>query len=268
MMSIQAFEVSIVTMYIKIFTACVCLLTLLSPAPVLADDAEMIKSIMTLRADVEGLYTSIDENKESYKAQMKSLNLQIADSEAQINRLDTSIKLADQELQKIRDKIEHTSTDNVELKPMLNDAFTLLERSIREGLPFKVPERLAALAKIRSDLRQNIITDERALALLWAGFEDNIRLTSEIGLFKQAITIDEQNVLAQVAKIGTVMLFFATPDNRVGYVVKDDGLYTYKTVIDKEKRESIVALFDALTKQIRTGYFTIPNALVLTGGTL
>ena len=72
--------------------------------------------------------------------------------------------------------------------------------------------------------------------------------------------------MAEVAKIGSVMLFFATPDNRVGYVVKDGDGYTYKTVRDKEERESILALFDALTKQIRTGYFTIPNALVLTGG--
>ena len=254
------------TMHIKIFTACVCLITLLSPAMGQADDAEMVKSIMALRADVEALYTEIDENKENYKAQMKSLSLQIADSEAQINRLNTQIKLADQELQKVRDKIATASTGDVVLKPMLNEAFILLESSIRSGLPFKVPERLAALEKIESDLEQKRITDERALALLWASYEDNIRLTSEIGLFKQKITVDGQNVLAEVAKIGSVMLFFATPDNRVGYVAREGDGYTYKTVKDQGKRESIVALFDALSKQIRTGYFTIPNALVLTGG--
>lgn len=257
-----------VTRHIKIFTACMCFMTLFFPDPGSADDAEMVKSIMGLRADVEALYTQVDENKESYKAQMKSLNLQIADTEAQINRIDTSIKLADQELQKIQDKIANTSTANVELKPLLNEACAMLERSIREGLPFKVPERLEALEKIKSDLTQETITDERALALLWASYEDNIRMTSEIGLFKQKITIDGKNVLAEVAKIGSVMLFFTTPDNRVGYVAKDGGEYTYKTVKDKEKRESILALFDALTKQIRTGYFRIPNALVLTGGSL
>jgi chromosome segregation ATPase len=241
---------------------------LLFPASGLADDAEMIQSIMALRADVEALYTKIDENKERYKAQMKSLSLQIADSEAQINRINTSIKLADQELQKIQDKIAGTSTGNDELKPVLTEAFAMLERSIRAGLPFKVPERLAALEKIKSDHAQKMITDERALARLWASYEDNIRLTSEIGLFKQKITIDGEGVLAQVAKIGSVMLFFATPDDRVGYVVKDGNGYTYQTAKDKEKRESILALFDALTKQIRTGYFRIPNALVLTGGSL
>jgi len=254
-------------MYIKIFVAFMCFLTApLSPALGLTDDAEMVESIMALRTDVEALYTKIDENKESYKAEMKSLTLQIADSEAQINRADTSIKLADQELQKIQDKIEKTSAGNVELKPMLSDAFTLLERSIREGFPFKVPERLAALEKIKSDLMEKTITDERALALLWTSYEDNIRLTSEIGLFKQRIEIDGQNVLAQVAKIGSAMLFFETPDDRIGYVTRDGAGYAYKVVSDKANRESILALFDALAKQIRTGYFTVPNALVLTGG--
>ena len=254
------------TMYIKIFSAWVCLMALLVPASGLADDAAMVKSIMDLRADVEALYTEIDEKKEDYKAQMKSLSLQIADSEAQINRLNTSIKLENQELEKIQGKIAETSGDHVELQPMLNNAFTILESSIREGLPFKSPDRLAALEKIKSELKQKTITEERALALLWASCEDNIRLTSEIGLFKQKITIDGQNVLAEVAKVGSVMLFFATPDKRVGYVIKDGVGYTYKTVSDKEKRESIATLFDALSKQIRTGYFTIPNALVLTGG--
>ena len=254
-------------MHIKIFSVFVCLTALLSPALGLAEDEEMVKSIMDLRADVEALYTKIDEKKEDYKAQMKSLSLQISDTEAQINRLETSIKLKEQELQKIQDKIATKSTDNFELKPVLNDAFAMLEKSIREGLPFKVPERLAALEKIKSDLKTGTITDERALALLWSNYEDNIRLTSEIGLFKQKIEIEGEEVLAQVAKVGTVMLFFSTPDNRVGYVTEDGAGYTYKTVNSEKKREAIAALFDALAKQIRTGYFTIPNALVLTGGT-
>jgi hypothetical protein len=249
------------------FTAFLCLAALLSPVPALAEDEEMVKTIMDLRADVEALYTQIDENKEDYKAQMKSLSLQISDAEAQINRIETSIKLKEQELQNLRKKIAGKSTNNIDLKPVLNEAFAILEKRIREGLPFQVPQRLASLEKIRSDLRSGTITDERALALLWSNYEDNIRMTSEIGLFKQKINIEGEKVLAQVAKVGTVMLFFSTPDDRVGYVTGDGPGYTYKTVNDEEKRESIVAFFDALNKQIRTGYFTIPNALVLTGGT-
>ena len=254
------------TMYIKIFIASMGIMTLFSPASGLADDAEMIQSIMALRADVEALYTRLDENKENYKAQMKSLALQIADSEAQINRVNTSMQLADLDLQKIQIQIANTATENVELRPLLKYAFDILEANIREGLPFKTPERITALEKIKSDLKENLITEERALAMLWASYEDNIRLTSEIGLFKQNIKLDGQTILATVAKIGSVMLFFSTPDKTVGYVSKYGDGYTYKTVQDKEQKKMILALFDGLQKQIRTGYFTLPNALFFKGG--
>jgi hypothetical protein len=61
------------------------------------------------------------------------------------------------------------------------------------------------------------------------------------------------------------MMFFATPDNKVGYVKKSGEKYAYVTVEDSEAREQIIDLFDSLQKQIRTGYFTLPNALLLRG---
>ena len=51
-----------------------------------AGDDKMVQSIMELRSEVEALYTQIDNNKDAYKAQMKSYALQISDNEAQINR--------------------------------------------------------------------------------------------------------------------------------------------------------------------------------------
>jgi len=240
-------------------------ITLFSTSLHAQSDEQIVGSIMKLRADVESLYTKIDENKENYKAQMKSIALQSADSEAQINRKSTSIKLADLELQKIKVKIASTSTSNIELKPLLNSSFSLLENSIKDGIPFKVQPRLLSLQKIKADLKEGLITQEKALALLWVSYDDNIRLTKEIGLFKQNIKVDGINVLAQVAKIGSVMMYFSTPNNQVGYVVKDSTGYSYKVATAEEDVKNIVALYDALQKNIRTGYFKLPNALVLKG---
>lgn len=224
-------------------------------------DEDMVKSIMELRADVESLYTQIDENKEAYKAQMKSLALQNADTDAQINRKTTSIKLAELELQKVKLKIANTSTKSFELKPLINDIYNKLEKSIKNGLPFKVEQRLNTIKKIQNDLTENTITQERALALLWASYDDNIRLTKEIGLFKQHIQLEDKKILARVAKLGSVMLYFQAPDKRVGYAVKENNSYSYKVVNNEDDIKQINSLFDALHKQIRTGYFTIPNTL-------
>ena len=45
-----------------------------------SNDDNMVKSIMELRAQVEALYTQIDDNKDAYNSQMKSYALQISDN--------------------------------------------------------------------------------------------------------------------------------------------------------------------------------------------
>ena len=237
--------------------------TLFSSSLMAQNSEELVKSIMKLRGDVETLYTQIDENRDYYKSQMKSLSMQSADSEAQINRHNTSIKLASTQLQEIENKIANTSSDSVELKPLVLDAISTLASVINEGIPFKVEERLASLGKIKTQLETNEITQERALAQVWASYDDTIRLTKEIGLFKQQIDLDGRKILAKVAKLGSVMMYFSTPDERVGYVTKNASKYEYKIITNPQDIKAVNNLFDALQKQIRTGYFSLPNALVL-----
>jgi DNA repair exonuclease SbcCD ATPase subunit len=237
--------------------------TLFAPSAFAQNNEEIIQSIMKLRADAESLYTSIDENKESYKYQMKSLAMQSADTEAQINRQETAIKLAENQLKEIESKIAAKTSSNTDLKPLLNDTMNQLEENIKSGFPFKVEERVAEITKIKEQLKEGTISEEKALSLVWANYDDSLRVTKEIGLFKHEINLNGKNILAKVAKIGSVMMFFSTPDDKVGYVTKEGSKYNYKIITDPKDVKNIVALFDALQKNIRTGYFTLPNALVL-----
>jgi len=228
-----------------------------------ADTENIVKSIMKLRADVESLYTKIDDNKDVYKAEMKSNAMQSADSEAQINRQETALKLAESELSKVQKKIEEASSKNESIKPMLLEAIHNLRAIIEKGIPFKTKERLADLATLQKNLIDEVVTEEKALLLIWASYDDTIRLTKEIGLFKQEIVLEGEPKMAKIAKLGSVMMYFATPDDQVGYVVKKGEDYSYKVVTNKEEIVKIVNLFDSLQKQIRTGFFSLPNALIL-----
>ncbi|MDM5271542.1 DUF3450 family protein [Sulfurovum sp. zt1-1] len=234
-------------------------------SPQLMAEDEMVKSIMELRSEVEALYSQIDNNKDAYKSQMKSYALQISDNEAQINRQETALKLTQQNIEKIEQKLEAAGSTTVDLKPIIEDALTSLEKEIKAGIPFKIDERVAALHQIKSDLENKNITQEKALALTWASYDDALRLTKEIGQFKQEITLDGKATMAKIAKVGSVMMFFATPDDRVGYVKQNGDNYDYVVTTDSTERDQIVELFDALQKQIRTGYFTLPNALLTRG---
>ncbi|MCW8820976.1 MAG: DUF3450 domain-containing protein [Sulfurovum sp.] len=229
------------------------------------NDENMVESIMKLRADVESLYTKIDENKDAYKSQMKSYSLQISDNEAQINRQETSLKLTAQNLEKVEAELKAIGSSSKDIKPMIYEALTSLATEIKAGIPFKLEDRLAALTKIKTDLKNGDIIQEKALALTWASYDDALRLTKEIGLFKQEITVNDEAKIAKIAKIGSVMMFFATLDDKVGYVKQEGKVYKYVTVTEETQRTQIIKLFDALQKQIRTGYFTLPNALLLKG---
>lgn len=240
-------------------------IALSSSAVYAADNAEMIKSIMKLRADVEGLYTQIDENKDNYKSQMKSYAMQIADNEAQINRKETALKIANAESAKIEEQMAKKGASTNDLTPMLTIAIDNLEKIVKAGIPFKTDDRVADLKKIKTDLKSGNITQEKALSLVWASYDDALRLTKEVGLFKQQIKIGEDQKLAKVAKIGTAMMFFMTPDDQVGYVKNNGAIYEYVVASDDKSKKQIHTLFDALQKQIRTGYFNLPNALIVAG---
>jgi len=254
-----------ITIQKKVLFSMVAFGTLCSSSLLAQNNENIIKSIMTLRGDVESLYTKIDENKDAYKSQMKSYSLQISDNEAQINRQETSLKLTAQNLEKIEAELKEIGSNSKDIKPMIQNALLTLAKEIKVGIPFKVEERLAALVKITTDLKSGDITQEKALALTWANYDDALRLTKEIGLFKQEISLDNEAKLAKIAKIGSVMMFFSTLDEKVGYVKQEGDAYTYVAVTDEAHKTQIVKLFDALQKQIRTGYFSLPNALILRG---
>lgn len=229
-------------------------------------EANLVDSIMSLRADVESLYSKVQENKDAHKAQMKSFAMQKADLEAQINRKETALKQVALEIENTQKGIEKVSEKNEDIKPLLLSSLDELKQQINKGLPFKLTERNADLDKIQSQLESGAITPERALSQLWASYEDALRLTKENGLFKQEILIDGKEKLGEVAKLGSIMMFFRTPDGDMGYVKKHDGDYQYVVATKDSEQKNITALFDALKKQIRTGYFTLPNALALTEG--
>ena len=219
---------------------------------------------MKLRADVEQLDASINDEKDTYKAGMKSLLRQKNDLESVVAREDLKIKQIERELDKVRKEITEAGKNTEGLKPLLLDALTLMETNIKGSIPFKTPERLADIAKIKSQLEEGLVTPQKALALTWNAYGDAIRMSKENGIFKQTVNIDGQDRLAEVARIGTVGMFFKLPDNTVGYASKDVTGWYFKESVSKTEQDNILALFDSFKKQIRSGYFTLPNAIVMT----
>jgi len=227
-----------------------------------ASSQNLAESLMKLRADVERLDSAIVEEKTTYNSSLRSLMRQKDDLSAVVAREDLQIKQTQQDLDKIRKEISEASKNSEGLKPLLLEALDALSQNIQESIPFKTDARLADVAKIKDQIQQDLVSPQKGLALTWNAYTDSMRMTKENGLFKQTITLNGEDRLAEIARVGTMMLFFKTPDEEVGYALKSGSVYSYTKVQDKAQKEQILALFDAFKKQIRTGYFTLPNALL------
>jgi hypothetical protein len=113
------------------------------------------------------------------------------------------------------------------------------------------------LEELEALIVSNTISSERALNKIWSFVEDEISLTKTNTIHKQTIEIEGEEKLVDVAKIGMVMLFFQTAEDRVGYLEESEFRYA-----SKEEEKLILGLFDSIKKGIRAGYFQIPNKIL------
>lgn len=236
---------------------------LLSSTMLSANSDNMAESLMKLRAEVEHLDTQINDEKDAYKSSMKSLSIQKSELEAMVSREDLKIKQINKELSDIQAKIVAASKNSQGLKPIVIEAIDNLSAMMKTSIPFKTSERVESVEKIKQQLNDSLITPQKALSQVYNAYNDEIRMTKENGIFKQTIVLNSEEKLAEIARIGTAMMFFKTPNDTVGYVVKNGNSWTYQEELNKEKQTEILSIFDAFKKQIRTGYFTLPNALIL-----
>jgi len=234
----------------------------LAALPLLANTSEnLAESLIQLRSEVESLHTKLDDAKDSYKNQMKSYAMTRSDLEASLSREDLKIQQLQQALVKTQERIKAQNASSSGLKPVLLDALNLLEQSIKSGIPFKTADRLAQVTEIRDQVTNDLIMPEKALSRIWAVYEDQLRMSKENGMFSQNIVLEGNERLADVVRIGSVMMYFKTSDERMGYVQRQNGGYAWQEVVDPAQKEQIALLFDAMKKQIRSGYFTLPNGL-------
>jgi hypothetical protein len=157
-------------------------------------------------------------------------------------------------------ELEQFSTRGSELVPAVHDSIEKIRGTVRAGLPFHVTERLQELLELDQQLTGGVVTPEAATARLWAFTEDELRLARENGLDRQVVTVDGVEVLADVARLGMVALYFRTDGGVVGTAVKNpDGTWAWRKLEGRDAQKSVDTLFEKLAHGIRSGSFVLPN---------
>ena len=231
-------------------------------ASVQAEDAEALaKALSKLRIETEALSQDVEGRRDEMKNRLRAVAAQKAELEMELAREEMRLKqLRMEKAERVAKTADDTNRDAL-LEPVVMRSIDILKTAAEGGLPFKVEERVDELEKLRRKKTEGLLTSADAVARLWDRVEDELRLAGENGIYRQTVTVDGEEMLVDVARIGMVMLFYKTKDGRVGKAVKENGAWNFEPLTSPEDKQRVELLFDSFKKQIRTGFFELPEAL-------
>jgi phage shock protein A len=240
------------------------LMLLLLSSPVVKGSSveNLARSLAKIRGEVETLQTQLDTEKEKHGSRMARLNSQLADLSVEERRQKMNIEKLQNSIEKMTENAKKAEQSGETLKPVLLTVIAEYKRHIQTGFPFMMDDRIKALDDLEHNVANQLIDPNKAVSQAWSLIEDEIRLSKENGIYQQTILLNGEKVLVDIAKLGTVFLFFQTKDNRSGMARPSaEGGWRFETVENTDEIERIKVLFDSLKKQIRQGYFELPNPL-------
>lgn len=221
---------------------------------------DLAERLIALRSQVESLYDAIEAKQQDRRNRMNALTQRVASLESEIQSKELQLRRLKASIDEQREKNRHANTSAAAITPTFESVANLLTRYIDESLPFKGKARKKSVADLVAQVRKGDISAPQGLARLWGLYEDEFRVTRENGLFTQEIVVDGKEQLSDVIRLGSVMLFFRTDTGLVGFADRSGGSWSYKAAEGTDAQQ-IEALFDAFEKQVRSGFFEIPNAL-------
>jgi len=232
-----------------------------APPPEPARLRQWAEQLAELRAEVEGLASELALMKDDPRSRMRSLQAERGDLESRVRREELRIEQLRQEAARVREATEIDAATTEALAPVLLESLDRVSAQIDAGLPFRTSDRKQEVERLRSQLEGGLLPPGKVASRLWQLVEDELRLSRESGLYKQVLPLAGDEVLAEVARIGMVGMYFRTEDGRLGVARAGPAGWTYDVLDGPDDRRLVAELFDALKKQIRVGYFELPQLL-------
>lgn len=220
---------------------------------------QLRQELISLRSKVESLHAKLQRKRESFRIKQRSLASQKAELKASLRREQLAVKQLEKALAEQRQAARAAGAVSEALKPVVFDAIRALAQHIKTGLPFKRQQRLLALVELKRSLETGAITSQQAVNRLWGFYQDEYRLTGDTGIHTQVIRVNGEKRLVDVVKVGMMLLYYRTDNGLYGQAALTPEGWRFVAIKDEEARQHIDTLFNSLRKQIRVGYFTLPN---------
>ena len=217
--------------------------------------------LIKMRGQVDELQSELNIRREEHRNRMAYLAAQQSDMEATRNREELRVRQLQKDLDESQAQSAAAGSSSEVLAPIVSGYIRQLRDQVENGFPFKRGERTAALDELDLQLGSGAISAQRAINRLWVFVEDEIRLSRENAIYTQSIPLNGENVLVDVIKLGNAMMYFRTRDLKYGRAVDTPSGWSFQLLDSTRDQEQVANLYDSLRKQIRQGYFELPNAL-------
>ena len=222
--------------------------------------------VAALRTEVETLNTNVGLAKEELTADLRAAAGQQAELEAAVRRQELRLeRLLGDEQAALREVEKQSRGAGEALEQEVRTGIHAFRGHVKRSLPFQSEARLKALAELEAHLNATTLPVEQVAARLWAFAEDERRLTRENAIGRQVATIDGDEILVDIARLGMIAMYFRTPDGRIGQVHRASSGWSWTVLPAESEAAQVDKLFDALEKGIRTGWFELPQPLIAMG---
>lgn len=223
--------------------------------------SDLAAALARLRSEVEQLSSQIDEKKQYYQSRLRSISMRRSSMELNVQRARLQLAQLQRKQEKQQKEIAASGEKEASLRPVITKMVSVVRDAVKDGLPFRIGQRIKALDDIERQLKKKLVRPIKAASRLWQFVEDELRLARENGIYRQIINLDGKKQLVDIARLGMVMLFFKTKDGKYGAAVKQGGKWKFDLVLKKEDKEQVMELFVALKQKIRVGFRQLPNRL-------
>ncbi len=230
--------------------------------------AGMAEQLARLRADLEGLDAKLDDQRESRRTQLRALGAQKAAIELELQREELRAQQLGDRLTRTRDRQRAADARRGQLTGAIGPAVDALASGVRSGLPFRIDERVSALDALGKELGAGLSAGD-ALGKLWSWVDAEVALARTTGIHPQVVKLGQEEVMADLARVGLVVLYARTADGRLAVARSEGEAWAWSLIEAPAEQEQVRALYAALEKDGDQGFFTLPrpfSKVALSGG--
>lgn len=212
---------------------------------------QTLRELRRLRADYYVDKRATEASIEQARADVAKLESDVADIEGELRRGEESASSIRQEIGVLQKEKADLQSRAVGLSDIVGKFAARARDHIRAGIPYRIEGRLAS-----ADAFADADSASEALALMWAFFEEEMRIARTGEVYTDEVPVPSGRKHARVVRVGKLVLAFVSEDGLdIGVWVEGTG---WTPARSEQEAESVRAAIEILERRRVPEHVVLP----------